>query len=56
MTIIKLQRLKEEIGSQINCLKRIRKRTIGNRKKKKKTHTHTHTHTFLKFIPGLWLA
>ena len=53
MTIIKLQRLKEEIGSQINYLKRIRKRTIEKKKKKK---THTHTHTFLKFIPGLWLA
>ena len=44
LTVIKLKRLKEGIGSQINGLKRIRKRTIGNSKKgkrkKKKTHIY----------------
>ena len=52
MTVIKLKRLKEGIGSQINGLKRIRKRTIGNSKKGKKKKKPT----FIKFIPGLWLA
>ena len=53
MTVIKLKRLKEGIGSQINGLKRIRKRTIGNSKKGKKKKKKP---TFIKFIPGLWLA
>ena len=54
MTVIKLKRLKEGIGSQINSLKRIRKRTIGNSKKGKKKKKKKPT--FIKFIPGLWLA
>ena len=54
MIVIKLQRLKEEIGSHINYPKRIRKRTIGNSKKgKKKKKKKT---TFIKFIPGIWLV
>ena len=45
LIVIKLQRLKEGIGSLINSLKRIKKRTIGN----SKNHIY-------KIIPGLWLA
>ena len=51
MTVRKMQRLKEGIGSQINGLKRIKKWTIGNSKKGEKKKP-----TFIKFIPGLWLA